>query len=349
MTLPPVPPTDVQNQGSAVRVDLQPGAVRIAAPIVFQGADDRQVQRLLERLLAISSVRSIDIERDTTTVVVNYRRHQIGPREALSQIAAALQGELSAPPRPDWLHLDLQQVPGRVTRVSRRQRAGRITTTIASAGVGLAGLLTRVTGRAKGAAPPETLVLEGWLVQYEPWVGLSPAVEPRVLTGSARRLDIADGGRGPSDVVDVHNIQPEALLAYGLRRLGYLAAAGGCFALSVVGLVTPGIPTVPFVLATSYFLVRSSPTLNERFRRSRLFGQMVRDWQAYQGMRLATKLKIVAITLGLMGITLIVVAGSPLLLVVAVVMGAFGSWLVLRVKTVPADAPDSLLPEFMLT
>ena len=39
-------------------------------------------------------------------------------------------------------------------------------------------------------------------------------------------------------------------------RLGNLAAAGGRFVMSGVGLVTPGIPTVPFVLATSYFLAK---------------------------------------------------------------------------------------------
>ena len=48
-----------------------------------------------------------------------------------------------------------------------------------------------------------------------------------------------------------------------------LAAAGGCFVMSIVGVITPGIPTVPFVLATGYFLARSSPGLHQRFRNSR--------------------------------------------------------------------------------
>ena len=43
------------------------------------------------------------------------------------------------------------------------------------------------------------------------------------------------------------------------RRLMYLALAGGSFAMTLVGLVVPGIPTVPFLLTTSYYLARSSP------------------------------------------------------------------------------------------
>ena len=34
--------------------------------------------------------------------------------------------------------------------------------------------------------------------------------------------------------------------------------------MTLVGLVVPGIPTVPFLLATSFYLARSSPSMNER-------------------------------------------------------------------------------------
>ena len=110
--------------------------------------------------------------------------------------------------------------------------------------------------------------------------------------------------------------------------------------MSVVGLITPGIPTVPFVLATSYFLVRSSPALDARLKRSRLFGQMVRDWQAYGGMRPSTKWKIVWLTVGIMTVTVLIAEPSvPVLLLVAC-MGTLGTTLILRLPTVPEDAPD---------
>ena len=43
-------------------------------------------------------------------------------------------------------------------------------------------------------------------------------------------------------------------VAKGPKRLLYLALAGGSFMMTLVGLIVPGIPTVPFLLATSYFL-----------------------------------------------------------------------------------------------
>src|SRR5262249_49239878 len=64
-------------------------------------------------------------------------------------------------------------------------------------------------------------------------------------------------------------------VATGLRRLRSLGLAGGSFALTLVALVVPGIPTVPCLLATSYYLARSSPRLDERLRRTIFFGPIL--------------------------------------------------------------------------
>ena len=37
-----------------------------------------------------------------------------------------------------------------------------------------------------------------------------------------------------------------------VRCLMYMALAGGAFSITLVGLVVPGIPTVPILLATSF-------------------------------------------------------------------------------------------------
>ena len=76
---------------------------------------------------------------------------------------------------------------------------------------------------------------------------------------------------------------------HGLRRILYLGLAAGSFGMSIVGVILPGIPTVPFLLLTSYYLIRSSPALNERLLRSRLFGQMLRDWNEHRAMRPESK------------------------------------------------------------
>jgi uncharacterized membrane protein YbaN (DUF454 family) len=127
------------------------------------------------------------------------------------------------------------------------------------------------------------------------------------------------------------------------HRAANLTAAGGCFVMSIIGFWTPGIPTVPFVLATSYFLARSSPVLHEKFRRSRLFGQMVRDWEERGGLRLETKIKLVAITFAIFGVTIAISGFSLPLLIVMGTMIAISLFVVLRLPTVNKNSPTRQL------
>ena len=77
-------------------------------------------------------------------------------------------------------------------------------------------------------------------------------------------------------------------------KLFYLLLAALFFVLAAVGILIPGLPTTPFLLLTSYFLVRSSPRLNARLLRSRLFGTIMIDWQVHGGIRRDLKVKAVS-------------------------------------------------------
>lgn len=120
----------------------------------------------------------------------------------------------------------------------------------------------------------------------------------------------------------------------GLRRLLYIALGTFFVVLAGIGVVTPVLPTTPFLLLASYFYVRSSPTLHARLLRSRLFGGLLRDWQRHRGVRprvkaTATLVIILAIALsiwlagltfplllaplGLAGIGLVVVLRLPVI------------------------------------
>ena len=67
-------------------------------------------------------------------------------------------------------------------------------------------------------------------------------------------------GRGPREASEIApGGHAMAELASGPRRFRYLALAAGSFAMTVVGLIVPGIPTVPFLLATSYYLAARHP------------------------------------------------------------------------------------------
>jgi len=81
----------------------------------------------------------------------------------------------------------------------------------------------------------------------------------------------------------------------------YLILAALFFLLGAIGVILPGVPTTPFLLLTSYFLVRSWPRLNDALLRSRLFGPILRDWQQHRGVRPHIKLRasiFVAVVVG---------------------------------------------------
>ena len=80
--------------------------------------------------------------------------------------------------------------------------------------------------------------------------------------------------------LDVHqsSVMTTTQSVTGLRRMLYLLLAGGFFVLAMAGVILPGLPTTPFLLLTSYFLVRSYPRLNERLIKSKLFGPILVDW-----------------------------------------------------------------------
>lgn len=89
----------------------------------------------------------------------------------------------------------------------------------------------------------------------------------------------------------------------GARRVVYLGLAAFFFVLGATGAILPGLPTTPFLLLTSYFLLRASPGLNERLLNSRMFGPILTDWQKRGGVRRHVKLKavvVVVIAVGLM-------------------------------------------------
>jgi len=64
------------------------------------------------------------------------------------------------------------------------------------------------------------------------------------------------------------------------RWLWWLLAYAS-LALGVIGIVVPGLPTVPFVLLSAFAAARGSQRLHARLLADRRFGPMIRDWQAH--------------------------------------------------------------------
>jgi len=324
-----------------VRIRSSEGRVAVQAACLFAARYDTVVHCLIERLFRLDAVRTVEVDRDRATVEIEYDGKAMSPTAALTRFSQAL-GTDNKLPTETVLGRGLAQVPGLVTRV---ERGGRQQANFAPA----ASTIDRPVRRDRGGFTTETLTVsskenlvdaaEEWLVAYDPApskaiasAGLFPTLNG--ARNRERQLGVPITGKSGGSRLSHGNSFGESL-----RRAANLSAAGGCFVMSIVGVVTPGIPTVPFVLATSYFLARSSPKLHARFKRSRLFGPMVCDWEEYGGLRLGTKLKLVAITLVLVGVTVAIAGVSLPLVIVMGVMCGITLILVLRLPTVPERPP----------
>ena len=63
-------------------------------------------------------------------------------------------------------------------------------------------------------------------------------------------------------------------------RWAWWLLAYASLGLGLVGIVVPGLPTVPFVLLAAYAAARGSQRLHRWLLAHRQFGPMIRDWQA---------------------------------------------------------------------
>jgi uncharacterized membrane protein YbaN (DUF454 family) len=124
----------------------------------------------------------------------------------------------------------------------------------------------------------------------------------------------------------------------GWRKVVYLLLAGMSLSLGLLGVLLPGLPTTPFVLLGSYFLVRSSARLHERLITSRLFGGVLRDWHLHRGLRPHVRMRAVAVVAFVVAVSLIV-ARPPLPFVLAILaLAAIGLTVIWRLPSVRATA-----------
>lgn len=124
---------------------------------------------------------------------------------------------------------------------------------------------------------------------------------------------------------------------WAAMRSLYLLGAALSFALAVAGLVLPVLPCTPFLLVTSFCLVRSAPGLDAKLRRSPLFGPVLRDFERHRGVRLPVKITALATITIAVASSLIFGSLSTPLRVLLLVLAAIGATVILRLKTVPAE------------
>ena len=135
--------------------------------------------------------------------------------------------------------------------------------------------------------------------------------------------------------------RPDPAMVVGGPRRWLFVALGVLFvALGAIGVALPGIPTTPFLLLASYFLIRSHAGLHSRLLRSRTFGPLLINWHAHRAV--TRRVKFVALAGCSIMICLSIFFGGlawPARLLVAAV-GAYGIYFVSRLAVIP-DNPSS--------
>ena|GEM_PF-508775 len=139
-----------------------------------------------------------------------------------------------------------------------------------------------------------------------------------------------------TDEVESGDVQTtgEPMESRGCRRYLYLLVAGFFFVLGFLGALLPGLPATPFLLLTSYFLVRSSPKLNERLLNSKFIGPILVDWQVHGGVTPQVKRRAILIVVIAVGLTLYLTGESWRTGMVVVVLAAIGVFVIWRLPVV---------------
>ncbi len=130
------------------------------------------------------------------------------------------------------------------------------------------------------------------------------------------------------------NPQPVSPLQAGWKRPLWLGLGWFFVGLGALGVVTPVLPTTPFLLLASFFFLRSSPRHHAWLRRSRLFGPLLSDWERHRGIRRRVKIGAVSLTATVAGVSLWLADLSPALLALAVALVASGVVVILRLPTI---------------
>jgi uncharacterized protein len=80
-----------------------------------------------------------------------------------------------------------------------------------------------------------------------------------------------------------------------IRRWPYAALAYVCVGLAMIGVVLPGLPTVPFLLLAAWAAARGSERLHRWLYKHPRFGQSLIDWEQKRAISRRSKVATVVL------------------------------------------------------
>ena len=149
-------------------------------------------------------------------------------------------------------------------------------------------------------------------------------------------------GESLSDTLALPAVQPDYYVT-GWARVLYQGLGWASVGLAVVGAITPGIPTAPFVVLAGYFFIRSSPEAHRWLRESRWFGPILRDWEEHRAVR--RSVRNFAIGLIIFSMAFVMLIGMPITLTVTIVtLQLIGLVIVMSLRVIDPTEEMKALP-----
>ena len=112
-----------------------------------------------------------------------------------------------------------------------------------------------------------------------------------------------------------------------MRRWAWWLLAYVALGLGLVGIVVPGLPTVPFVLLSAYAAARGSQRLRRWLLAHRQFGPMIVDWERHRAVARRAKW-FATIAMAACAAVLFMTAPRPwMALIGSAVMAVVAAWL----------------------
>lgn len=323
--------------GDRVSISEHDGLLIAREPELFGPGREAFCRRLANAAVHQADVRSVRVCLASATCRLEFAAGQVSAADMANRFAASVhaaipngEGSPQAGDPGGWTAMTLFRNGEAVsTWETTREGEGelRLRNPILHRDLGLA---RRVAQDLTGAAGIESARATFWTRDLE--IQFDPATTSSIPVVSAAEDAFQHVLRPALDqaTAEEHGTPP---VATGLRRVWYLVMAGGCFGLTMIGFIVPGVPTVPFLLATSYYLVRSSPRLHRILLHSRFFGPILSDLETWGGLRRINKIKLISLTLTV-GIVSLMLIGPPLILVL--VAGAVASASIYAITQLPS-------------
>jgi uncharacterized protein len=110
-----------------------------------------------------------------------------------------------------------------------------------------------------------------------------------------------------------------------LRWLWWLAA-WLAFGLGLLGVLLPGLPTVPFMLLAAWCAARGSPRLRRWLEQHPRFGPVLRDWETHGAVSRRAK-RMAVMMMSLCSLILLLVAPLQGWALASLCMAAVAAWL----------------------